>query len=108
MRNNAEKFLNYLHDHGCETTGYFGEKPVKLEDDRIHLYSQAAAFSVWFNEGNDKFDSFISISYESQEGNGEVETMDRMFNNFDEFCDWYSSMSFTWTDDLGADVVKLK
>ena len=58
MKNYAELFLDYLLTHGCTTTGYFGEKPVKLEDDKIHLYSQAAVFTVWFSQGNDNFDSF--------------------------------------------------
>ena len=98
-KENAKRFLKYLHDNDCTTTGALGEKEVSVDDGFyychiIRLESQVAELTIEFH--SDETINVAVIDLESQEG--EL----KKFDTFDDFCTWYASCHFTWTSDLGA------
>lgn len=106
-KENAELFLKYLHDNDCSTTGPFGNYPVELDKlpdgtYSIYLDSQAGFMKFLFLDSG-----AVEVQCELDNGD-EVINLNKEFNNFNYFCDWYSSQDFTWTDDLGSGVKSLK
>lgn len=97
-KENAKRFLKYLHDNDCTTTGALGEKEVSLyiECNRhvIRLASQAAEMIIEFLS-----DETITVDVIDLESHEEEY---RTFDTFNDFCVWYASQRFTWTSDLGC------
>lgn len=98
-KENAKRFLKYLHDNDCAKTGALGEKEVSIDDGfyychTIRLESQVSELTIEFH--SDETINVAAIDLESQEGKL------KKFNAFNDFCVWYASCHFTWTSDLGA------
>ena len=97
-KENAKRFLKYLHDNDCTTTGALGEKEVVIDEGSYHcvirLVSQADALIIEFF--SDETVTVDAIDFKSQEG--KLKT----FDTFNDFCTWYASCYFTWTSDLGS------
>lgn len=106
MIDKAKLFLDYLLSNGCTYTGELDEEPVQLIDNQIILYSQFSQFAVTF------YDNCIEVDYQliSDDDNDDIyeDCSSEVFDTFDEFCDWYYSMRFSYTDDYGKDILKLK
>ena len=98
-KENAKRFLKYLHDNDCAKTGALGEKEVSIDDGfyychTIRLESQVSELTIEFH--SDETINVAAIDLESQEGKL------KKFNAFNDFCVWCASCHFTWTSDLGA------
>lgn len=98
-KENAKRFLKYLHDNDYAKTGALGEKEVSIDDGfyychTIRLESQVSELTIEFH--SDETINVAAIDLESQEGKL------KKFNAFNDFCVWYASCHFTWTSDLGA------
>ena len=73
-KENANKFLKYLKENDCETTGYFSENPVEIDQIgdcyQIRLYSQVSDMTFSFYDSGEIEVSGYRMDYD--EDNNEV------------------------------------
>ena len=95
INKNREALLNYFSVDGLQ---------VSEAGRDIYITADISLLKVSFND-----DGSIKVEYFEEMGAGDDDLLImEEFDDFVAFCDWYSSQSFLFTDDLGVGILDLK